>query len=311
MYDTFQTIAYPFVEIIEPISYERGKALKGSLVDFRLNVYNDSASGVPVVKVYKIFGTANNITFCLKVFNSLNDKLLASGCLTFANDSYATQDFVRYHIDNTDFSDYVEPGYVFEGYFCFNQLSSLIAAFVGAEYGAILTMEPATVAVFGQHRVSEFYCRTAKPLLAQSKNDKYITDPNPVSGAVKLVPGHNCSISVQGATKTIVIAAQRNANDSSTERCGVWSDKISSKDVLCNEVIYSISGVTPDTNGNVKLDAVSPLVCSSLTATEIASNSPELASALSSFQSIIRFIYVGFPQSQGNTSVFNCSPSTT
>lgn len=305
MYDTFQTISYPFVEIFEPISYERGKALKSSLVDFRLNVYSDIAAGVPVVEVTSINGTSAAISFNVQVTDSKNSAIIARGTFTFQNDGYATQDFIRYHFDNTDLT--VTAGYSVEGYFCFNRLSDLISAFADAEYGAVLKMEPTTVALFSRHRVNDFYCRSAKPLLTQTSQSRYVEDNNPVTGDVKFVAGHNCSISVQSSTKTIIVSAQRNANDSDTERCGVWANKVSPKDILCNEVIYSISGITPDEQGNVKFDAVTPLVCSSLTASEVAQNNPQLASSLSAFPSIIRCIYVGFPQSQGNSSVFNCA----
>jgi hypothetical protein len=309
IYGGFQSTSYPFVEVIEPISYERGKALKSSFVDFRLNVYSDVATAVPIVKMVNISGAESTVTCCLHVLDSNTNTVIAAGCLDFGDNTYAYQEFVRYHFDTSDFTVFV-PGYVLEGYICFNKLINLIQAFADAQYGAVLTLEPTTVALFSNHRVNNIYCRTAKPLIAQTAASKYISDSNPVSGAVKLVAGNNCNISVQSATKTVLISAQRNANDSTVERCGVWSEKVSTKDILCNEVIYSISGVTPDDNGNVTFDAVAPLVCSSLTATEITATRPEFTGALSSFGSIIRFIYVGLPQAQGNSSVFNCDTGT-
>jgi len=313
MYYQFQAMDYPFIDIIETLAEDKGQALKASFVDFKLNVYSNVVAGIPLAKIVRITGSASSITLSLAIKDSKSGVELGAANLAF-NNSHGSEDFVRYHFDSSDFAT-VAPGYSFEGYFCFNQLNDLIAAF--SEYTSGLTtllkLEPATTAVFCNHRVDSIRCQTAKPLILQTTSSTHSYTDGGVGavGDVKLIPGNNCTISIQKSTNTIIVGAQRNANDLVEEQCGVWSEKILpasglSKDVLCNEVIYSISGVTPDDNGNVIVQALTPLICSSLTADEVQTYNSAFNGVLSQFSGIMRFVYVGLPRTANNPSVFNC-----
>ncbi len=303
MYTAFNQIAYPLVDFSSG-STEQVQALRSALVDFKIYVAGDSFSAVPkvtLVSLYKATEQPLKLLLELKVDNIV----LGSTTLTVADDSYATQEFVRYYFDSDDWP--VVSGYKVEGYICLNKAQTLFQTFAAEQPVAInVAFEPSTVVVLSNHRVHQITCRSAKPLLQQTPTDRYGAESLPVLGDVKLVAGNNCTISVLPDTKTIIIGAQQGANDSGDELCGVWAEKVSPKDILCDEAIYSISGVDPDSNGNIDIKAETPLVVSSFTKMELEQVAPAFIPVVSQFPDIIRFIYVGLPQSAGNASVFNC-----
>ena len=314
MYYQFQSMDYPFVQIKEVVSFDKNKALKSSFVDFKLNVYSNVAKGVPLAQITKIVGAPTSITFSLAIKDSVSGATLATGDLLFTN-AYGDEAFVRYYFNTADFST-VASGYLFEGYFCFNKLNDLINEFK-LDTGGVSTsldLEPATTALFSNHRVDAIRSKNALPLILQTTDKVYVdTDGgNGVSGNVKLIAGNNCSISIEKSINTVIVAAQRNANDSQEELCGVWKEKVfaadnTTKDVLCNEVVYSISGVKPDSNGNVTVKADRPLVCSSLTRAKVAEYNSQFNGILGQFSGIMSFIYIGLPSSADNPSVVNCN----
>ena len=228
------------------------------------------------------------------------------------------QEFFRVHFDTSDFLGvgnfndalypYVPPpyGFYYDGYITLSGNRIIVAFNSTVATPVMVDFEPSTVAVFSGHRVDSLSCRNMKPLLVQTSDNRYEYPSDGCTGDVKFVPGANCSISVQPATRTVVISAQKNANDTQEEQCGAWNDKVSDKDILCNEAIYSISGAEPDDNGDIQIKADIPLTVSSLRAQDITVFSPDFSAALSEFQHIMRFIYVGLPKSAGNPNVLDC-----
>lgn len=309
MYDYFENVAYPLkLETITGFPDAQMSALKSSFVDFRLNIYGQDISRHVFVTITRINCSNNDLRLRVVVyFDGLSpENTIADAVLVFPNDSYASQQFVRYHFDNLDFPG-IDPKYAIEGFFCFSRISDLISVFAPVgELGIALVLEPSTISVFSNHRVDQISCRNVLPLLKQDASNRYGSKSDPVLGNVKLVPGNNCTISVQPATRTILIGAQQGANDTAEEQCGIWSEKVDDKDILCNEAIYSISGVVPDSAGNIQLAASSPLTVSSYTYQEMSQNYSAFSAVLSQFSHIIRFIYIGLPQSAGNPSVFDC-----
>lgn len=306
MYDYFEHIAYP-LESLSSLNSIQQQALKSAFVDFRMNVYSAEVDQLVQLTVKTLDCSSNSLKLDVDVrLLGRAEPVLARATLEFPNDSYASQQFVRYHFDSSDFTN-LDPAYTLEGFFCFSNLDVLIATL--APFGPIgisSRMELSTISIFSHHRVEQISCRNALPLLNQSSTTRYGPTSAAVLGDVRFVPGNNCTISVQPATRTILIGAQQNANDSSEEQCGIWSEKVGDKDILCNEAIYSISGVEPDSSGNVQIQASNPLTVSSFTIDEMRTNYPAFSAVLSPFSHIIRFIYIGLPQSAGNPSVFDC-----
>jgi hypothetical protein len=304
VYDAFSSISYPLASIAGNSS--QIDALRKTLVDFKIYVTGDSfveAPFVELVSLHKAPGQPLRVRINLLV----GPNVIGNPVLEFADDAYATQEYVRYHFDSQDFPTLA--AYSVEGYICFSNLQNLFTPFAASEpifvYAAF---EPSTAVALCKQRVNEITCRSALPLLQQTDTLRYTDESQPVVGDVKLVAGDNCTISVLTNTRTVIIGAQQGANDSQAEQCGPWVEKINSKDILCNEGIYSISGVEPDANGDVKIVAQSPLAVSAFTRAELnAVNADFLnSSVLSGFPHIIRFIYVGLPQSSDNPNVFNC-----
>jgi len=304
MYTAFNQTAYPLVDFSSG-STAQVQALRSALVDFKIYVAGDSFLAVPKVTLVSLYrATEQPLKLLLEL--KVDAQLLGSTTLTVDNDSYVTQEFVRYYFDSDDWPDLL-PGYKVEGYICISKAQILFLTFAAEQPVAInAAFEPSTTVVLSNHRVHQITCRSAKPLLQQTPTARYNAESAPVLGDVKLVAGNNCTISVLPATKTIIVGAQQGANDSGDELCGVWSEKVSEKDILCDEAIYSISGVDPDSNGNINIKAESPLIASSLTKQNLQSIAPAFNSALNQFPHIIRFIYIGLPQSANNPSVFNC-----
>jgi hypothetical protein len=303
MYTAFNQIDYPLVAFNSG-SAAQIKALRSAFIDFKLYVTGNvfpAAPKVTLVSIYKQIGQPLKLQLTL----TSSTTTLGSAVLNIPDDQYATQEFVRYYFDSDDFIPIA--GYKIEGYICITRAQDLFSPFSASQPIFInRDFEPGTIVALSHHRVDQLTCRYAKPLLQQTPTSRYTNESEPVLGDVKLIPGNNCTISVLPSTKTIIIGAQRGANDSGDELCGTWSDKVNQKDTLCNEAIYGISGVNPDSNGNINITAQSPLVVSNLTALDLANSAPQFNQVLNQFSHIIRFIYVGLPQSENNPSVFNC-----
>ena len=159
-------------------------------------------------------------------------------------------------------------------------------------------------------------CNNKFPLLCQRPNNLNRNTLPVVVGDVKLVEGTNCIISVQPSTNTIIVSAQVGANTDGEGQspCGKWTDPISNDltdcpvlDTLCNDVIYSVSGVVPDKNGNVQITASSPLTVTTMTRLTLPEAFKDIfndsALDLSASET---FTYIGLPQNQNNPSVFDC-----
>lgn len=305
MYNYFSNVDYPLQSVTAATTSQRN-ALKKCLVDFKLYIAGDSFAIVPKVVLFSVHKPAGQpLRLTLTVTSNIT---LGIAHLEFADDSYATQEYVRYYFNSDDFAQ-TEPGYSFEGYICFNNLQSMFAPFGLPEPTFTVTQfEPSTVVVLCKQRVHQITCRSALPLLLQTGDNRYTDESAPVLGDVKFVAGDNCTISVVTSTSTVIVGAQQGANDSPNEQCGAWAEKVSEKDILCNEGIYSISGVEPDDNGDVRVLAQSPLVVSAFTQEVLTGLNPDFAPGptLPDFSHIKRFIYIGLPQSADNPNVFNC-----
>ena len=337
MYDYFKKVAWPIDRVpriqVDGVTMlntggEYSDLINELFVDFRLNLYVNtwpattaSSMGVyaspPSILITKLQADAGgpiNIAFAIATVPDQYDIV----CNVFSLGN-STNDYVTYHFDSTDFS-FLPDGMQVEGFICVSNVAKFLAkypSFYIEDYGGSFTRDygkfsPTTLSMFTGHRVSSIACRNTLPLLCQNPDDKYLAVSSPVSGDVKLVEGRNCIISVQPSTNTVVVSAQIDANVPSGEsNCGKWAEKISVpsvsciSDTLCNEVIYAISGVSPDDNGNLQIQADAPIAVSSLTTQSVPDAFKPLLTG-SQFSSIIRVIYVGLPQGQNNSSVFDC-----
>jgi hypothetical protein len=315
MYDYFKTVAYPLKgSDWNYFSDTQNNILKSTIIDFDLKLYLYSApqeerlTTEPRVVLSKIQVPADNSSLNITLDIYINE-LVASGTLSFLNDSVANEEFVRIYFSNNDFSNILLAGLTFNGFICLNKYSNLINFMTNQEFNTPnIEFEPTTINVFSRHRVNKITCINSKPLIKQTSTSIYEQAQNPVSGNVKFVPGNNCTISVRPQINTIVISAVSNANDTPEETCGVWKDKIpNSKDLLCSEVIYSIAGAKPNDFGNVEISANSPLTVNALPKNNLPNPFKTLINGSNpGFSHIMHYIYIGFPQSDNNSSVFDC-----
>lgn len=315
MYDYFKTVAYPLKgSDWSYFSDTQNDTLKSTIIDFDLKMYLYSALQEnylvtePRVVLSSIEVPADKSSLKLTVQIYIG-ALVASGTLIFLNNSTANEEFVRIYFSNSDFSNIQLAGLTFNGFICLNKYSDLIKLMGGQTFNTPnIEFEPTTINVFSRHRVNKITCINSKPLITQTTTSIYESAQAPVSGNVKFVPGNNCAISVRPQTNTVVISAVSNANDTPEETCGVWREKIpNSNDLLCSEVVYSIAGAKPDDFGNVEISANSPLTVNALLKDSLPNPFKTLINESNpGFSHIIRYIYVGFPQSDGNSSVFDC-----
>lgn len=324
MYDYFKRVAWPLdvlpiIEIGGVFSPEYVTSINELFVDFRLNLYVNTWQADTLLQVsitrFETIGGNINIELTAEYIDPLGETILIikSNLLSLGN---TAEEYVTYHFDSTDFPS-LPPQTQIEGFICMSNLAKFLITYPTftladppERFKGIFL--PTTLSMFTGHRVSSIACRNTLPLLCQNPDDKYLAVSSPVSGDVKLVEGRNCIISVQPSTNTVVVSAQIDANVPSGEsNCGKWAEKISVpsvsciSDTLCNEVIYAISGVSPDDNGNLQIQADAPIAVSSLTTQSVPDAFKPLLTG-SEFSSIIRVIYVGLPQGQNNSSVFDC-----
>lgn len=328
MYDYFKRILWPLdklptIFVGETQYAEKNPTYVNSInelfVDFRLNLYVDTwpATNIPtppkasITKFQAEEGASLNLQLTISTESpqlNINSNLLLLG--------NTAEEYVTYHFDSTDFPS-LPAGMQIEGFICMSNLSKFLLTHPTFTQASLTernrpVFSPATVSMFTGHRVSSIACRNTLPLLCQSPDAKYLPVSSPVSGDVKLVEGSNCVISIQPSTNTVVVSAQIDANIPSGEsNCGKWGEQISVpsvsciSDTLCNEVVYSISGVSPDDAGNIQIQAEAPLAVNSLTKDTVPDPFKPILTS-SEFSSIIRVIYVGLPQGQNNSSVFDC-----
>lgn len=303
MYDQFGTIQYPLALLnSSSMSAVQIDGLKKHLVDFRLQVYSNSITTHVIGYLTGILTGADSVkmTFQFKTSFAGSSNFVDCAALTLlfnTTQPYAQQQNVRIYFDTSDFSGVDSAISKLEGYLCISDLYDMRRLFEqggGLADIAGAALEPTTISVIGAHRVDAFRCQFAKPLILQTNEDMYGPVSEPVSGAVNFVAGANCVVTLQEFANTVILSAARNANGTDEERCGIWSEKIpgASKDVLCDEAVYSIGGAVPDDAGNVLIQGQYPLVVSSLTKEQLPADFQTLADG---FNHINRYIFVGLP----------------
>lgn len=318
MYETLKAIPYPFANLpAQNLPIAVYAVVKSCIVDFKLQVHSNTALlGHPKVTVTLMTGQTTPspaFSFGLTVTHGFENTVIASTGPAGLSFVPTAGTLVRYHFDSADFvasGGSVAPGVHLEGMLTTEALSTLVTT-LAAEAGPFvftsLTMEPATVSLFTLHKVKSLRFRSAKPLMAQVDGDRYQPETATISGPVKLVAGDNCSISVQEISNSIVISPQILANGSSTERCGSWGAQVSPKDVLCGDVVYSISGAVPDEQGNVRILADSPLSVNTLNRQTLQELAPDFSIPLVTVPTEVNsVIYIALPAGPNNASVFNC-----
>ena len=320
MYQYFKTVSYPFTDAslsAGTTSSSNLKQLKELFIDFKLNIYNTpdsnlsaelvtvrvvNSSGVFTVHTtIKVTGTSGSFEKEITLSNVPAEELHRIYLSEAATDypSGASSPFRGLWLEYNVF---------LQGFICLNGIA--LAANTQQENTILnsspLQLEPARISSFYKHRVDSIICQNALPLIAQTVQNRYAAAQDPVQGHVKFQQGNNCIISVQPLINTVVLAAQTGANDSQEEVCGVWSDKVMDKDILCNEVVYTISGVEPDSNGDIRVKGDSPVTVNSLPLDDLPQPFQEkINNSQDEFSDIIRYIYVGLP-SVGDSSVFDC-----
>jgi hypothetical protein len=315
MYELLKTTSFP---IFQPIVRSPGgqqlavsvmNLLKGLLVDFKCYVYT-SDQPTPItaflVQIRKLSSSELLLNFKLIFSDNVSADLPFS--IVSNNDEY-----YRMYYDTSDavLSEELDPNTIiptFEGYLTVSKSETFLAQIPTVSYAGLqIPIEPACFSVVTQHKVDQIQCQYAKPLYIQSTQtpeSNYTNLSTPLTGHLKFKPGMNCAITLQPTTNSIIIAAQRNANDSPEEVCGIWADPVSPTDALCSEGIYAISGVAPDSSGNVNIKAELPLISSIISSATVQQT--RFSNLASSYSYVNNFIYVGLPETADNGSVFNC-----
>lgn len=318
MYDTFNTIQYPlavFAHQDTGLAPPAIDALKAHLVDFKIQLYSKHIVNHVFGYLVKIETTDSNLSFEFEFKTTFNDstEFNAFGTLTLTFDltqPYAAQDKVRAYFDSTDFEQLDAKITAVEGYICVDKLTDFKAKLAATGSTSTINnviLEPTTITVIGNHRVDNFRCQFAKPLLLQTAAATYTDLSEPVAGAVNFIGGANCAISLQQFSNTLVISAIKNVNGSDEERCGVWANKIDSvRDVLCNEPAYSLGGINPDDSGNLNLIGEYPFAVTPLTLNQLP---PPFQPLANGFPHISKFLFVGLPGGSTNAAC-DLDPST-
>lgn len=315
MYELLKTTSFPIFQLATPIPGSQPLAvtvmnlLKELLVDFRCFVYTtDQPSPVQafLVQIRKLSDSELFLNFKF-IFN---DKISANiGFSIIGNND----EYYRIYYDTKDatLSEGVDPNTVlpvFEGYITVSRAETFLTKIPPFSYAGLqIPVEPACFSLVMKHRVDQIQCQYAKPLYLQSTqtpDSNYTALSTALTGHLKFKPGMNCAVTLQPTTNSILISAQKNANDSPEEICGVWADPVSPTDALCSEGIYAISGVAPDSAGNVNIKAELPLI-SSIISSATVQQTP-FNNLASSYPYVNNFIYVGLPETADNGSVFNC-----
>jgi hypothetical protein len=318
MYETLKAISYPFANLsAQNLPTGIYTLINNCIVDFKLQVHSDTALlAHPKVAVTLLAGQttpSSALRLGLTVTHGFENTVIASTGPNGLSFAPTAGTLVRYHFDSADFvasGGSVVSGVYLEGMLTTEGLSNLVSGLAAETSPFVftsLTLEPATVSAFSLHKVKSLRFRSAKPLMTQVDGNRYQAETATISGQVKLVAGDNCSISVQEISNSIVLSPQILINGSQTERCGSWGAAVSSKDVLCGDVIYSISGAVPDERGNVRVLADSPLSVNTLNRQTFQELAPAFSSPLATVPiEVNSIIYVALPAGPNNASVFNC-----
>jgi hypothetical protein len=310
MEDLLTTTQYPLVPFTHKVSLSEYQSdfLKSAFTDFRITIYSNKING-PVfgyLTLIRAAGTAVQVGFDFKA-KTINDSHLKLICTltldfdsTFSSSNSALTGFVRAHFDNTDCVFVATDAITaIDGYACFVGLHRWKDVFSSLSLQeSNIMLEPATISVIGNHRVESFACQFAKPLIIQAENlqsSTYSSLSAPVTGNVNFIAGNNCIITLSPISNSLLISAVRNANNSPEELCGVWKDKVpeSTKDVLCNEAVYSLGGAYPDDGGNIAITGQYPITVSTRAKDDLPDSPKAAVSSNSGLNHIERFIYVG------------------
>jgi hypothetical protein len=315
MYDLLKTTSFPVFASTaplppgaQPLAIPIMNALKEVLADFKCFVYisdQPTLLSAYLVQLRKL--TSTQLTLSFEVRFSSQVAAVIDFDLS-SNDEYYR---VYFSTEDATLSEGTDPNAVlpvFEGYIVVNKVIDFLNKIPTVAYAGLqVPLEPGCLAIVTRHRVNQLQCQYAKPLFVQSTQpteSNYTDLSAPLTDHVQLKPGLNCTITLQPALNSILISAQKNANDSPEETCGVWADPVSPNDVLCSQGIYAISGVAPDSSGNVNIKAELPMVCSIISRPNVPA---AFQGAVSSYNYVDNFIYVGLPETADNPSVFNCT----
>lgn len=333
MYTEFKATDYPlrpYKAFTTGLSDPQAAALKAGLIDIRFNVY---AAALPYLLVGQLMACTTTATTLTLKFNLVGSTQIRTGqgqqltikynpalklSLTFNKTAaYATEPYIRAYFDLTDCTEVAAFITAMDGYICLDNLAELWAAFeanggvpvignTGGLAAGPVCLEPTTVAVIGSHRVDYFVCDYAKPLLLHAPaTDNYSVQSEPVTGAVTLLQGANCSITLQEYSNTVIIAAVKGNNGTVVEKCGKWGDRLPTvKDVLCTDAVYSLAGASPDDTGALEIKGQYPLTVGAYSYSKLpeAFKTQGLAGA---YPHIAKFIVIGLNNSALDA---NCPP---
>lgn len=317
-YNEAKYINWPLAE--PPVATAYDDLLKSLLIDARFDLYGNYTS-VSRLYLSRIVVTKANLSFHYTVqisFGLNTNGQPAEFMFTFDSDaSYKHDSMVRVDFDS-DTTPYIGTlTGSFRGYVVFNRLSDLfqlvntgspivvtgnttkpIAELPGSDIALTQPTPAATrTLVLGRSfvptvvhqvtkaKVDSLTAYTSVPL--GSEDPDLYTPVGTFAGDVRLVAGLNCSLLVSKTANTLTISAQRNANRTAAEACGVWPDAVAPSDVLCDEVFYAIAGATPDDRGSVTMQVTYPL--------SITSNATT------------RTISIGLVADKTNSNIFTCS----
>jgi hypothetical protein len=324
MYDYFNKILWPLKEVpaigVNITDKQYTSAINELFIDFKLNLYAD----LPTKKITKVSITQfSNATGDLIIKLRIVYVLFSGTTVSIESDALnlgGSDEYTTYHFNQEDFSTSFPLQNTLlhlEGFICVANVLKFNTLYPSrSTTNARCDFYSTTTSVFTAHAVSGIVCNNKFPLLCQKPDNLNRNTLPVVTGNVKLVEGTNCIISVQPSTNTIIVSAQVGANTDGEGQspCGKWTDPISTDltncpvlDTLCNDVIYSVSGVVPDKNGNVQITASSPLTVTTMTRPTLPEafrdifNNTDLDLSASE-----TFTYIGLPQNQNNPSVFDC-----
>jgi hypothetical protein len=304
----FKNTQYPLVSFLgknTALNDAQADLLKSTLIDFKLVVYSNRLAEPPLVYLDEIVLDSGFTVLFLNIrakFVGAAEYINAGRIILGFNLNDAMFDNeanIRAHFNADDIVPQSLDSRIssIDGHISFKDLRSWQSGFpvtVNLTQSKIM-FEPSAISVIGNHAVNSIRCQSAKPLITQTLEDGYTAVSAPVTGKVNFIGGDNCIINLQQSNNTVLISAVKNANGTEDEVCGIWKEKVEgaeTKDVLCNEAVYSLGGAYPDDAGNIVITGTYPISVSSLTLDQLPDKFKNLAT---SFPHIDKFIYVGSP----------------
>lgn len=320
-YSDARFISYPLTE--SKVEAYTDTLMKSVFVDAKLNLYGRfsklskfKVESIKVAKSTNVQFYTCTFEFSLTTYPNKDTENIARFNFVFdSNSSFRNDLYVRADFDSASAGYSGSLDCEFDGYVAFNKLSDLFilikasnpatptgntstADSVPVSEVTSLVASPATERITLINRefiptvinhidsvsVGSIQVYNGYPLI--TGNQAYLLEGS-VQGNVTFEAGLNCGLFLNTATNTLTISAQRNANRSSTETCGLWSDKVSEEDTLCNEVFYALAGAIPDDKGNLKIKTSYPLSITSDGNTNT--------------------IKIGLLADKSNTNIFNCN----